>query len=344
MTTLFFNFHDLVGIRIETGDEQAIKFFREEYKSYLTAELSPALPRIDLVFERKNSQKTHGNLTSHTHKFLARWDYKIDFKEKGIEITAFGNGFAIAMIHHMLLHPSLRYLVSLQGVLMLHAGAIVHNGYSWLFTGYGGAGKTTTVSLLLKKLGKGKALHADDYVFISPGEKTFSYLTRAHLYLNLLSWLPELKEKLTAGEKMQLWLLGKTRQWTREGLKWPLRMSLERMWDGYEPVSEAIPAGIIWLERAEEKKSSIAPFTPKSQDVDKLAEMNFYEARHFLALVKKSNAVTDFEGWLTDWKSREKALLMRSVEATPSYLLKISHETQDTLFLDELVQMMIEKK
>ena len=344
MTALFFNFHNLVGIQVISKDKQAKTFFREEYEPYLVDSLSPSLFCINLPFQKDRFLKIPENFTKHTHKLLARWGYRINIKEKSIDIDAIGNNTSISLIHHMLLHPSLRYLAALQGVLMLHAGAIVLDEQSWLFTGYGGAGKTTTVSLLLQKLGRGKVLHADDYLFISPGVRTFSYLTRAHLYLNLISWLPELKTYLSPKEKQRLWFFGQARKWSGERLKWPLRMAFNRMWQGYEHAPEATPAGIIWLERSHQNTSSISPFNPTQQDIEKLAEMNFYEARHFLELVRKANAVPDFEKWLDEWKVREMALLKRSLEETPSYILEISHNTQDLSFLSDLEEMIVKRK
>ena len=86
--------------------------------------------------------------TFHQHKLLARWGYRMQVSPERIELDVIGNRLSVPMVHHMLLHPSLRYLSARQGVLLLHAGAVSHLGKSLIFTGYGGAGKTTTTALV----------------------------------------------------------------------------------------------------------------------------------------------------------------------------------------------------
>ena len=51
--------------------------------------------------------------------------------------------------------------------------------------------------------------------------------------------------------------------------------------------------------------------------------MNFYEARHFIELIKKSFAGQDFMSWLAAWKAKERALLSQRLEETPLYQLDL---------------------
>lgn len=338
--SLFFNFHGLVELEIDTQDKQTLHFFSEEYKPYQVDRLLGNTPRVFLRFQRKPFPSTTKGYSVSFHKLFANWAYHINILDENlIEIDVYGNLVSIAMVHHMLVHPSIRYLSSMAQVLMLHAGAVTYQQKSWLFTGYGGAGKTTTTSLLLKALGTGKFLHSDDYVFFDPTPKTYSYLTRSHLYWDLVRWLPALKEILTTQELVRLWVLGKIRKYSHEGVKWPVRIGFERMWTGYAHVREAIPAGVIWLERSTDGSVSLDPFDPTEDDLDNLIEMNFYEARHFLSLIQKNSSVQNYEYWLSAWQARERELLKDCFTQTQSYRLKISHISKNTSFLKDLVTL-----
>ena len=336
--SIFFKFHNLLELEIDTKDKRTISFFMQEYQPYLVDQLSGDMPRVFLRFQRAFLPKIIKGYTLYSHKLFANWAYKVKIiSDQQIEIDVYGNSLSISLVHHMLLHPSLRYLSSLQGVLMLHSGAVAYGQESWLFTGYGGAGKTTTTSLLLKALGKEGLLHADDYVFFSPEPRTYSYLTRSHLYWDLAKWLPALKKVLSVKELIALWFWGKLRDASREQIKWPVRVGFDRLWQGYEHLREATPAGVIWLEKSYDGTVSLDAFEPDTDELNKLVEMNFYEARHFLALLMKNSSIRGYEQWLDEWILRERELLRECFSKTQSYKLKISHVSKDVTFLAELL-------
>ncbi len=333
---LSFNFHDIVALEID-ADEASAAFFQAEYRPYLGASSLPGTPRVRLMVQRGAPRTAPAPWTRWTHKFLARWAYRIRLGEDEVLIEAVGNRWAIPMVHHMLVHPSLRYLAAYRGVLMLHAGAVAFNGRSLLFTGHGGIGKTTTVSALLADDGAGLALHADDYVFVTPQGETFSYLTRAHLYQPLLSWVPALRQRLTTEERLRLRVLGAIRRWSRDRIKWPVRLAQDRLWPKVPHARQAHLAAVVWLARGQGPRATLAPFTPTLQDRQDLLAMNFYEARHFIALLEAQESKAEAD--IAAWREREAALLKQLLDGAPSYRLALPREGRDLSFLPALKQL-----
>jgi len=243
-----------------------------------------------------------------------------------IELDVIGNRLAVPMVHHMLLHPSLRYLSSQSGVLLLHAGAVANGGKSLIFTGSGGTGKTTTTSLVLAGGGPSWAPHGDDYIFIGPGPRSLAYMTRAHLYHDLLHWVPEIGERLRPGERLRLEVFSAIRRWSRDGLKWAVRLPVERLWPGRVVEMSAEPAAIVLLQRdspAAAPRPVLSSLAAGEAPVDQLISMNFYEARHFLNLVQKSRAVPDFSSWSRTWQECEQDLLRQRLGEIPAYRLEL---------------------
>jgi hypothetical protein len=234
-----------------------------------------------------------------------------------MDLQVYGNRIAVSMVHHMLVHPSLRWLAAGGGTLLLHAGAVAKNGKSLIFTGKGGAGKTTTTSLILAS-GDDWQLHADDYVFLGGGQSK-AYVTRSHLYRDLLKWVPELGARLTSWERIRLEVLGAIRKYSGERLKWAVRLGPDRLWPGKTIANTATPAAILLLERANVPAPQLLPIEDPSATADDLLEMNFGEARHFLSLLAKAGTLD--ETWLAAWKATERALLVKILAETPAYRL-----------------------
>lgn len=339
---LAFNFHDIVCLRIETDDETCAAFFRAEYRPYLSDATRPDLPLVTLTFRRGGLRGAPFPGVRHTHKLLARWVYRLTFAESAIHIQAQGNRWAIPMIHHMLVHPSLRLLAAGQGVLMLHAGAVAYGDRSLVFTGTGGAGKTTTTSLLLAQDNPRWALHADDYVFLTPQGETCSYLTRSHLYAPLLGWVPSLRKRLTSAEHLRLRLLWMVRAGSGDRIKWPVRVEAARLWPGREHRFRARLGAIVWIQRTAATQSALVPMKPTAAEVDQLLAVNFHEARHFVALVQ---AQPDFDPQiLTRWREQERALLAALAAGQPWYRLVLPARRPDRSFLDALSHLIQEEE
>lgn len=319
--SMSFNFNNQVGFSLSSADDRARTFFQEEY-AYNLAAFEPDLRQVKLDWQ-KSGVSSDVILKAHSHKLLARWKYAIDLSPELITITARGNNFALPMVHHMLVHPSLRYLSSYSETLLLHGAALVHNGKSIIMTGQGGAGKTTTSSRLLQTGGSEWQLHADDYVFVSNHGKTYAYLTRSHLYLDILEWLPQLKNALTYKERIQLETYGRLRRYSREGLKWPVRLSAARIWPDHSLAPQAESGALLLLRRSDCKQANLSPINNVDEAVHELIEMNFYEARHFIALVNSGLTAPENPQWLPEWRAREQAILHQVISQSPALWLNL---------------------
>jgi len=326
-----FLFHNKVGFQVTTSDPEARQFFTDEYRNHLLgagAELPADIPRVTLDWRRGPGALAGNQSRFHTHKILARWSYQVDVSDQEIAIRVTGNRYAVPMVHHMMVHPALRYLAGMQGVLMLHGAAVVKNGHSVILTGRGGAGKTTTSSMLLAQGGSRWRLHADDYVFIGPGPKTYCYMTRSHLYKDLLRWLPDLRSRLTLPERVRLLAYGTLREWTREGIKWPVRLSAGRLWPDHQLADQAVLGKVLLLRRAAVEVPQFAEVESLDEVVEQLVEMNFYEARHFIALLEKKPGDPMPQGWLQEWQQRERDLLHRCLSHTSVSWLELPEQKQ----------------
>ena len=89
------------------------------------------------------------------------------------------------------------------------------------------------------------------------------------------------------------------------------------------------------LDRADESEPVVQSIDDLPAICNDLLEMNFFEARHYLILVEKSNAVTDFEAWLDDWKQQEKDLLSQRIPEIPVKLLSLPNNTKPSKTANE---------
>jgi hypothetical protein len=324
LSTQVFRFHDIAEVEIRRDSAFVRAFFEAEYGYHHADGAANGLPCALLDF-RLDSSAPEGFIR-HTHKLLARWAYQLTINPGRIDMRVYGNRAAVPMAHHMLVHPSLRWLAANGGTLLLHAGAVVKNGKSLILTGKGGVGKTTISSLILASDGQFSEsalkndwqLHADDYVFLNRGQSR-AYLTRSHLYRDLLKWVPEIGGRLTIWERIRLGFLGAVRKYSGERLKWAVRLDPERLWPGKAIADTATPAAILLLERANVREPKLVPVDEIQPVVNELLEMNFCEARHFLQLLEKTGTLD--ERWLAAWKNTECALLTRLLDETPTYRL-----------------------
>jgi len=328
-TSLCFQFHNAVLFEVRSNIPHVLEFFNSEYgyhrvdngcrKRNHNATVAP-LPVVELTYLNKINPVQEYN--HYTHKFLAHWLYQVQVSPERVTIKVSGNKLSVPMVHHMMVHPSLRYLASQHGFLLLHAGAVARKGKSLIFSGRGGAGKTTVTSLVLA-YGNRWSLHADDYVFLKPGPFSFAYQTRSHLYRNLLLWVPEVKSRLTPWELTRVEFFGFVRKWSGERFKWPVRLSAERLWPGSTIQDFAVPVSVLLLRKGNQSSAELEQEKDIEQVAAELIEMNFNEARHFISLLDKTNAIPDFSGWLADWKLAERRLLLEILRRTPVYTLKL---------------------
>lgn len=319
-----FNFHNIVAIETRCATAYQKSFFDDEYNYHRIAGSPGDLPMVKFSY---NSpwERTRGMVT-YQHKVLAKFGYKIHIDGNEIVVNVSGNNIGIPIAHHMLLHTSLRYLTARRKSVLLHSGAVAKNGKSLLFSGKGGAGKTTMTSLILSSK-RGWQIHADDYVFLS-GDKTRTYVTRAHLYRDLLRWVPQIKNKLTFNEKLALTFFGFVRETSNEGIKWPVRLEFSRLWPNISIADTATPGGLILLNRDEVNAPKLVENHNLDDVVNELVEMNFFEARHFLFLVKKAGVYSD--AWYREWYAHEQANLREFFAKVPLFTLTLPKRSSNT--------------
>jgi len=316
---------------VNTDHPAVLDFFNAEYQyhramSPMAVTQTKQIPTLQLNFFQVgyHQGQVPEKFTAHVHKLLASWAYRIELDDSSIKIDAIGNRLAVPMIHHMLILPSLRYLSARQGVLLLHAGSVTLEGSSLILTGKGGAGKTTSTSLLLAEGGSSWKPHADDYVFLAPGKKTLAYISRSHLYRDILRWIPELRQRLTRSDRFRLEVFGRLREWSRDGIKWPVRLPVSSLWPDREVQMQARLSAFILLARNPSiQEPVLLPIRQDELPVQDLVTMNFYEARYFLQLLEKSHALPDITAWVNKWQAIETVLLRSCLSQIPVYQLSL---------------------
>ena len=337
---LFFNYHNLVGENIVTDDPVASRFFAEECQSHrVQGGLPQELPQVELTFN-KLSDGVPGGFVRASHKVMARWAYQVSVQPEKVTIRAYGNPLSVSLIHHMLVHHSLRYLVSYRDTLMLHAGAVVYRGRSLILTGQGGVGKTTLTSLLLSRGGPEWSVHADDYVFLTAAGESLAYLTRAHVYRSLLGPVPEVKQVLTAAERLRLEAFWRLR--TLAGIKLPVRIPLSRLWPGRPVAINAIPAALVVLQRGEVSQPVLRQLLPEQVPIDDLLAMNFDEARNYLELTNRSLSAPAWISMVEQWRRNEQTVLQQVVQRIPVYTLiipQLSAQLDNSALFDNLASL-----
>jgi hypothetical protein len=322
MVTSTFNFHGLVGFSLDCQAEYAHNFFRSEYGWAGDDQLPDS--RIMLRWTHSAAPIFQpGAGVYHQHKLAARWRYRLSIQPNLIEIEATGNALALTMVHHMLVHPSLRLLASQQGVILLHGAGLVLDGRSLVFSGIGGTGKTTTTSLLLDQGRFDWRLHADDYTFITEQAQSLAYLTRAHLYRDLLAWVPDLGDRLGSSQKFKLIVNNLMLKASGGRLRWAVRVPLGTLWPDRAKQTEAGLAGLIMLRRSANQEPKLSRVTDQARLHDELTAMNNYEARHFIRLLRKSLPGATAEPILQSWQERESRILTTILATAPSYWLEL---------------------
>jgi hypothetical protein len=315
-----FDFHGLVGLRVQTDASFVADYFRAEYGP-AAGPISAELPTVVLRWTESGLPRRPGaNYRLKIHKGLARWYYRIRFEDASIRIEGAGNQMAVPMVHHMLVHGCLRYLCSRRNALLLHAAALAQGDRSLVFAGPGGVGKTTVSSMVLDQGGPGWELHADDYVFLTATGATYSYPSRAHLYADLLKQVPDISGQLSARQRAHLTAFGLVRQISGERIKWPLRVESSLLWPDRKTAPYARMQALLLLERGEAKEINLEPIGDIEHLVDEIIQVNFKEARHTIELLEGFETPMDY---LAEWKSRERMMLRRALQDAPAFRLQM---------------------
>jgi hypothetical protein len=203
---------------------------------------------------------------------------------------------------------------------MLHAAALAQDGHSLIFAGAGGVGKTTVSSILLDQGGPGWELHADDYVFLGSAGDTYSYPSCAHLYANFIKGVPSASNKLSARQRAHLSAFGAVRRISGERIKWPLRVETQVLWPERASAPRAKLQAMVLLESGRVEGVILEPISDSARLVDRLMQVNFFEARHTIELIEGFHSHPQY---LEQWQSRERETLQRALEDAPAYRLSM---------------------
>ncbi|HMD89731.1 MAG TPA: hypothetical protein VKF38_11265 [Anaerolineaceae bacterium] len=319
-----YNFHDIVSFQIFTDDPLAESYIEAEYLHHEGVSRDAKLPSVRLYFQhREGIFQIPDGFTAYIQQGQARWAYQLWIAPDRIVIKVIGNQTDIPTIQHILVHPSLRYLASHRGVLMLHTGAIANKDCSLIFSGSVGMAKRIICSILLTYGDSNWKMHADDYTFLGLGPVSLAYLNRLPVDARLLKMVPNLNERLSPQERLQLTIIGRMREWSGSQDRWPLRKDAQEIWPERKFCMYAKPVALMALRLDKSNEPAIAAIDDLPGFVNELLEMNFKETRHFLNLVNKSRAVPDSTAWLSAWKKREQVLIENRLAEIPAYQLHL---------------------
>jgi hypothetical protein len=114
-----------------------------------------------------------------------------------------------------------------------------------------------------------------------------------------------------------------------------------RLWTGHVVASEARLSGVIILAKGQAHAPRLIEVEPTEEIVDELLDMNFFEARHFIALLERISKEQSFDTWLGLWKEKERGLLQRILRETALYRLDLPNIKQgDQQFGRDLVELL----
>ncbi|MBN2046984.1 MAG: hypothetical protein JW750_03990 [Anaerolineaceae bacterium] len=215
-------------------------------------------------------------------------------------------------------------------------------GKSIILSAIGGTGKTTTVSMAMAYGSRCWALHADDYVFISPEKKrSYGYITRSHLYRSLLHWVPEISQTLTRWERVQLLIHDFILKLSNKHIRLPVRIELARIWERNGVCYEAEPIIIAKLLKGGVVKNQQANSTTDFADF--LLNMNFEEARHYMTLIQKCGITGEHPELISRWIEDEKRLISQLLSVIPAAEVTLPKVGQKSKNMGKLINTLLDE-
>jgi hypothetical protein len=165
------------------------------------------------------------------------------------------------------------------------------------------------------------SLHADDYVFLDETGHSLAYLTRSHLYDDLIRWVPKISKRLTRFEVLKLRFFSLIRKLSNDNIKWPTRISYDRLWPKRGIEKKAKISSIISLSPGNSDSPKIEKVKQTKVFAEELIEMNFSEASYFIELASKQISKEKLIVWLNNWRKKEYDLLLERLYNIPHYRL-----------------------
>ena len=175
-----YQFHDIASFRIvENGPRLGgiSRHIETEYQNFLSTGVKTA----DIVvhfgkFTPKNSGcyildgkyyvKENYLYCQDYHKY-ARWEMEVSgLEEEHQEVRISSNILGNPIIPELLISPLIWFTLNRKGFPVIHASCVSKNGKAYLFSGLGGAGKTT---ICLSLIEKGFSFMSDHFVILSNG-------------------------------------------------------------------------------------------------------------------------------------------------------------------------------
>ena len=104
---------------------------------------------------------------------------------------------------------------------------------------------------------------------------------------------------------------------------------MHRLWPTKTLQKEAEPEAILLLSRADGiEEPALQPLEDTNLVVQELIGINFYEARHFLELLREHLDESTVDALLQEWRDIEAGLFQELLHDTPAYRLTLP-KTQD---------------
>lgn len=192
--TAFFNFHDLITLKISGLSSWVFPDLNTKFSFFsvdslespdISVEIGPFKPRLvgTAAMDQHYFAKPGYLYFTEEDKGL-RWEADIEWKKNGqVSIRYFAplsnrlklpwTFFPEMILHLYILIPMIEEMLIRKGCFLLHAGAAAKDGKVVLWIGRGGTYKTTFV---LRSLKEGYSLLGDDFVLVK-GSRVFSFPT-----------------------------------------------------------------------------------------------------------------------------------------------------------------------
>jgi hypothetical protein len=172
---LFFNIHNLVGMRVQSGHASQ-RSIRLAFGPFETE----SLERIDLTLQYEPPEIGEHSFASESYLFTNRHVYIKNYK---LHLVNQENGCVLASNRDLLpfVMPVIQWLLLKKQHSFVHGAAVAIKGQGILLPGWGGTGKTSAIICLLKEVPDTSFL-GDDYSIVSDKGRLLSFPKAFFIY------------------------------------------------------------------------------------------------------------------------------------------------------------------